>query len=61
KKNKSRSKAKAYSYLSMIDGIIMKHKSWEECEKRVKGKSGAKFKKALSAEEEEQIEKEWME
>ncbi|MDE1988798.1 MAG: viroplasmin family protein [Patescibacteria group bacterium] len=45
----------------MIDGIIMKHKSWEECEKRVKGKSGAKFKKALSAEEEEQIEKEWME
>ena len=59
KNDKSRSKAKAYSYLSMIDGAIMKHKSWEECEKRVKGKSGAKFKKALSAEEEEEIEKEW--
>jgi len=59
KKNKSRSKAKAYSYLSMIGGEIMKHKLWEECEKRVKGKSGAKFKKALSAEEEENILKEW--
>ena len=59
KKSKSRSKAKAYSYLSMIDGAIMKHKSWEECEKRVKGKSGAKFKKALSAEDEEEILKEW--
>ena len=44
-KTKSRSKAKAYSYLSMIDGAIMKHKTWEECEKRVKGKSGAKFKR----------------
>lgn len=59
KTGKSRSKAKAYSYLSMVDGVIMKHKSWEDCEKRVKGKSGAKFKKALSAEEEEGIEKEW--
>ena len=59
KKIKSRSKAKAYSYLSMIDGIIMKHKSWEECEKRVRSKSGAKFKKALSAEDEEEILKEW--
>ena len=61
KKTKSRSKAKAYSYLSMIDGAIMKHKSWEECEKRVKGKSGAKFKKSLSAEEEEEILKKWTE
>lgn len=59
KTSKARSKAKAYSYLSMIDGTIMKHKTWEECEKRVKGKSGAKFKKALSPEEEEEIIKEW--
>ena len=59
KKNKSRSKAKAHSYLSMIDGIIMKHKTWGECENRVKGKSGAKFKKALSVEEEEDIINDW--
>lgn len=61
KKNKSRSKAKAYSYLSMVAGEIMKHKTWEECEKRVKGRGGVKFKKALSAEEEEKIIKEWTE
>lgn len=59
KTGKSRSKAKAYSYLSMIDEVIMKHKAWEECEKRVKGKSGAKFKKSLSAEEEKGILKSW--
>ena len=59
KKSKSHSKAKAYSYLSMLDGVIMKHKTWEECEKRVKGKRGAKFKKALSAEEEKEILKGW--
>jgi ribonuclease HI len=57
--DRSRSKAKAYSYLSLIDGKLMKHDTWEECEKRVKGKSGAKFKKALSAEDEERIWKEW--
>ena len=61
KKSKSRSKAKAYSYLSMIDGTIMKHESWEECEKRVKGRGGSKFKKALNAEEEEEILREWTE
>lgn len=59
KNAKSGSKAKAYSYLSMVDGTIMKHKTWEECEKRVKGKSGAKFKKALSVEEEERVISEW--
>lgn len=59
KTSKSRSKTKAYSYLSMLNETIMKHKTWEECEKRVKGKSGAKFKKALSAEEEEKIIDEW--
>lgn len=59
KKSKSRSKTKAYSYLSFVDGVIMKHKTWKECEDKVKGKSGAKFKKALSIGEEENILKEW--
>ncbi|HEX7724741.1 MAG TPA: viroplasmin family protein [Candidatus Paceibacterota bacterium] len=31
------------------------HKTWAECEKRVKGAKGARFKKALSAIEEAQI------
>ena len=45
---------KAYSYVSMVDGKIMTHKTWAECEERVKGKV-AKFKKALSAEDEVKI------
>ncbi|MEY2664663.1 MAG: hypothetical protein RIT04_471 [Candidatus Parcubacteria bacterium] len=48
----SRSKAKAYSYVSSVDGKVMVHQSWAECESRVKGTRGARFKKALSAGEE---------
>lgn len=55
---KDRAKLKAYSYLSMVDGVIDKHESWAECERRVKGKK-AKFRKAVSAEEEKQIIEEW--
>lgn len=38
---------KAYSYLSMVDGKIERHSTWPECQARVHGKSGAKFKKTL--------------
>ena len=44
-----------YSYLSFVDGKIAKHKTWGECEKRVKGKSGAKFRKTMSQEDEAKI------
>jgi ribonuclease HI len=54
----ARKKAKAYSYVSMIDGNIMTHETWAECERRVKGKS-AKYKKAVSKEDEEKIMREW--
>ena len=37
----------------------MRHSTWPECEKRVKGVSGAKFKKAFSGEDEENIIREW--
>ena len=56
--SKTRSGAKAYSYLSLVGGKIERHKTWAECETRVKGKQ-AKFKKALSAEDEKNILKEW--
>jgi ribonuclease HI len=46
---------KAYSYLSQVNGTIETHATWLECEKRVKGVKGARFKKALSAEEEKEI------
>jgi ribonuclease HI len=50
KKSASRehSNAKAYSYVSSVAGIIQTHKTWAECEARVKGKSSTKFKKATS-------------
>jgi len=54
KKDRSRSRAKAYSYVSEVRGVIKTHKTWEECEKRVKGNK-ARFKKALSPEEEKEI------
>ncbi len=49
----------AYSYLSLIGGTPERHKTWSECEARVKGRSGAKFKKAMSQNEEILILKEW--
>jgi ribonuclease HI len=56
--SKLHSKSKAYSYVSLVDGKIMTHQTWAECEKRVKGKS-AKYKKALSKQDEESIIREW--
>ncbi len=56
---KKKSSGPAYSYASLVDGVFMTHGTWAECESRVKGKSGAKFRKAMSAIEEGQIKKEW--
>lgn len=55
---KSNKKAKAYSYLSKIDGIVQRHETWAETEARVRGKH-AQFKKAVSKEHETEILKEW--
>lgn len=52
---RKRQGAKAYSYVSMVDGKIEVHKTWPECEARVKGASNPKYKKALSKEEETAI------
>src|SRR6185503_9618322 len=55
----AKSKAGAYSYLSVVDGIPMRHVTWAECERRVKGQSGAHFKKATSAADESAILSGW--
>lgn len=52
-------KKAAFSYLSLVGGQVWRHRDWGSCERRVKGQSGAKFKKALSAEDEKKILKEW--
>jgi ribonuclease HI len=49
----------AYSYLSLVDGRAMRHATWAECERRVKGRSGARFKKAADAADESAILKSW--
>jgi ribonuclease HI len=45
--NSSRSGKKAFSYISKVNGKIEIHATWAECEKRVKGVPGARFKKSL--------------
>jgi ribonuclease HI len=52
-------KPQAFSYLSNHGGIVMRHQTWAECERRVKGQSSAKFKKAMSEQDERAILKSW--
>lgn len=53
------SKTAAYAYLSLVDGRLERHTTWAECESRVKGRSGAKFKKAISEADETSILRAW--
>jgi len=52
-------KPPAYSYLSNYGGEVMRHTNWADCERRVKGRSGAKFKKAMSEHDEGEILRSW--
>jgi ribonuclease HI len=47
------------TYLSLHGGVVMRHSTWAACERRVKGQSNAKFKKAKSSQEEKDILKGW--
>ena len=49
----------AHAYLSLVDGELMRHSTWADCERRVKGRSGARFKKAMDAAQEIAILREW--
>lgn len=57
--SRTRSRQTAYSYLSLVDGVAKRHVTWAECEKRVKGKAGVKYKKAVSPEDEKEILHSW--
>ncbi len=57
-KSKSASSRKAFSYISVIGGVVQTHKTWDECKDRVHGKA-AKFKKVFSAAEEQALVREW--
>ncbi len=55
----SKSSGKAYSYLSLVGGVLQRHATWPECEARVKGVAGARFKKAMSPDDESVIARSW--
>jgi ribonuclease HI len=57
--SESRKGKKAYSYLSLVNGVLNIDKTWPACEARVKGRSGVKFKKSLSKDDEKKIIFEW--
>lgn len=59
-KSSSSSKQKAFSYVSLVDGEIYIDVNWAACEKRVKRKSGVRFKKSFSKSDEEKIIKEFL-
>lgn len=52
-------KAKAIGYLSLINGVVTRHKTWAECEAQVKGRSGAKFKKIMNSDEQSAVLSAW--
>jgi ribonuclease HI len=55
----SKRPAAPYSYVSLVNGLPMRHATWADCERRVKGVSGARFKKAMSAADEAAILAAW--
>ncbi len=59
KKPSSSKNTPAYSYVSLVDGVIHRDKTWILCEKKVKGVKGARFKKVFSKSEEDALIKEW--
>ena len=46
-------------YISIVDGELKQHATWSECESRVKGKKGVKFKKVHSDYEENTALESW--
>ncbi len=44
-------KKEALAYLSLLNGTVERHATWAECERRIKGRQGAKCKKVFSEDE----------
>ncbi len=52
-------KRDAHSYVSLVDGVVRTHATWSECERHVKGRSGVRFRKTVSAADERALIAEW--
>lgn len=50
---------RAHSYLSMVDGEIRRHFTWPDCNARVRGAQGARFRKTFSPEDEAALVLSW--
>jgi ribonuclease HI len=46
-------------YVSLVDGIVARHATWAECDRRVRGVRGARFKKARNEAEVREIVAAW--
>lgn len=55
KKSSKKNTGAGYSYISLVGGKVHVDKTWADCEKRVKGTKGAKYKKAMNKEEENDL------
>jgi len=51
-------KGKAF-YISLVKGQLIRHATWPECEARVKGTAGARYKKVTSENEFNEVIKSW--
>lgn len=59
KSSSPKPKTKGGFYISLVAGVVERHSTWPECQGRVSGVSGARFKKVASAEEEQEVLKLW--
>lgn len=59
RQQKKVSKEPAYSYVSLVEGVLKTHKDWNSCKNEVEGKSGAKYKKVFSKDEEKELLRKW--
>lgn len=59
KGSSSSSKPADVSYLSLINGILYRDKTWSECEARIKGRPGVVFKKIKNEVEEKECLSKW--
>jgi ribonuclease HI len=50
---------KALAYFSFVDGKVRRHTDWSSCERLVKGRSGAKFKKVMTEAEADELLAQW--
>ncbi|MBI4425001.1 MAG: ribonuclease HI [Elusimicrobia bacterium] len=55
----SKPKPKGGFYVSLVDGRAERHQTWPQCQERVHGVSGARFKKVSSSDEEEAVLRQW--